>query len=209
MDPFTAMGSVPFAGIASCFKLVEFGQHLSEVGPESQVFIRLIQIVRSDLQETERLSSVPAVRRRIERTPRKIEWIESALRNTKFALNEIGRWVEDARVDQQSRGSVQFQTRVRWVLQDHDKVVSRQAELAACHQQLSNVLSYLVPLEDDPVGAAFLSATDENSIQIVVAPRQRRKSRAVRQTTESKSPDLCSTGMRAPFPCNSSKNQSC
>jgi hypothetical protein len=208
MDPFTAMGSVPFAGIASCFKLVEFAQHLSEVGPESQVFIRLIQIVRTDLQETERLSSIPAVRRRIERTPRKIEWIETALQNTRFALNEIGRWVEDARVDQQSKGSVQFQTRVRWVLQDHDKIVNRQAELSACHQQLSNVLSYLVPLEDDPVGDAFLSATGEDSIHVVIAPRQRRKSRAVKQLTESKSSDLSSkdlpsNGMRASFPCKS------
>lgn len=183
---------VPFSAIGTCFKLAEFGYHLAEVGPESQVFIRLIKVVRTDLQETERLLSVPTVRKRVERTPHKIEWIKTALHNVRFALNEIGRWVEDARVDKQSKGSVQLQTRLRWVFQDHAKVTSRSTELSVCHSQLSNVLAYLVPLEEETVEVVSLSETGEKSIHVVVAPRQRRKSRPMKQMADcntSENPD--------------------
>ncbi|KAF2012199.1 hypothetical protein BU24DRAFT_495261 [Aaosphaeria arxii CBS 175.79] len=181
MEPST-MGMIPFAGINSCFKLAGFAYHLSEVGPESQVFVRLIHIVRIDLQETERLLSVPAVKRRVGKTPGKIPWIMNALQNNRISLNEIGRWVEDARVDHLSKGKLDFGTRVRWVLEDHDKVMKRQVELAACHQQLSNVLAYLIPLEDDLAGAALLPAIGENlPYDVVVAPRQRRTSQLSKQ----------------------------
>ncbi|PVH94913.1 hypothetical protein DM02DRAFT_675864 [Periconia macrospinosa] len=184
MDPFTAAGSVPFAGIASCFKLAEFAVNLAEVGAESQVFIRLIQIVRIDLLETERLLSIPTIREKLERIPHKLEWARSAIHNTKFALSEIGRLVEDARVDQQAKGTVQFSTRVRWVLQDHSKIMNRQAELSACHQQLSNVLQHLAPLELHSTQTAPVSTKQElqdKPYHAVIAPRQRRKSQLLKQ----------------------------
>lgn len=185
MDPFTAAGSIPFAGIASCFKLAEFALSLADVGPESQVFIRLIQIVRIDLLETERLLSTPAIRERLDRIPHKLEWARGAIHNTKFALNEIGKLVENARVEKQTKGTVQFSTRVRWVLQDHSKIMNRQAELSACHQQLSNVLQQLASLELHSTQLTLLSPEHNQPYHAVIAPRERRKSPLSKQKSMS------------------------
>ncbi|UPX13348.1 uncharacterized protein EKO05_0003861 [Ascochyta rabiei] len=147
VDPFSAG---MFASIGSALKFADVAVRIAEVGSENAVFVRTIQIVRSDLEEVERLLSAKTVQLRLAATPGKLPWVKTAINNTRCALNNIGKWVERARVEQESTGSIRFETRVRWVFNDHEKLVNRQAELFTCHQQLSNVLGYLVRLEDVP-----------------------------------------------------------
>ncbi|KAF2183184.1 hypothetical protein K469DRAFT_584120, partial [Zopfia rhizophila CBS 207.26] len=146
MEPFST--SAIFAGINTAFKFAEFAVRIAEVGTENEVFVRMIQVVREDLNETERLLNVASVRSKLTSTPGKLPWIKAAINSTKASLNDIGKWVERARVDQQTTGAVRFETRVRWVFNDHEKLLNRKMELSTCHQQLSNVLSYLIQLED-------------------------------------------------------------
>ncbi|KAJ4365464.1 hypothetical protein N0V95_000399 [Ascochyta clinopodiicola] len=147
VDPFSAG---MFASIGSALKFADVAVRIAEVGSENAVFVRAIQVVRSDLEEVERLLSAQTVQLRLATTPGKLPWVKTAINNTKCALNNIGKWVERARVEQESTGSIRFETRVRWVFNDHEKLVNRQAELSTCHQQLSNVLGYLMRLEDMP-----------------------------------------------------------
>jgi hypothetical protein len=192
MEPFSA--SAIFAGINSAFRFAEYAVRIAEVGTENEVFVRTIQVVRNDLEEVQRLLSVASVQKRLTGIPAKLAWIKTAIHSTRTALFEIGRWVERARVDQQAIGTVRFETRVRWVFNDHEKLLNRQTELSACHQQLSSILTFLTPLEE------ILPSTDPPSFEEityfddVIRPRQRRKQ--VQQQVEIVKPcDIACTGM--------------
>jgi hypothetical protein len=136
-----------FGAINSAFKFSEFVIALNEVGRENNVFVRTIQRVKFDLEETERLLHLPEVKAALAKQPAKIPWINEAIVSTKTALNEIGKYVERARSDEARDGSIGFAVRVRWVLNDHDKLENRRMELNACHLTLSNVLTMLQRLE--------------------------------------------------------------
>lgn len=172
MDPLSAS---LFTSIGSAFKFADVAVRVAEVGSENAVFVRAIQVVRSDLEEVERLLSQTSVQQKLALTYGKIHWIKTAIKNTRNALNEIGRWVERARVEQESTGSIRFDTRVRWVFSDHEKLVNRKIELSTCHQQLSNVLGYLIGLEGAPVHTTLQEPGDATYDDIVA--RHRRKIR--------------------------------
>ncbi|KAJ4333658.1 hypothetical protein N0V87_007414 [Didymella glomerata] len=128
MDPLSAG---MFASIGSAFKFADVAVRIAEVGSENAVFVRTIYVVRSDLEEVERLLSLEPVRKKLAATPGKLPWIKNALQNTRYALNEIGKWVERARVEQESTGSIKFDTKVRWVFSDHEKLVNQEIEAIA------------------------------------------------------------------------------
>lgn len=179
MEPISA--TAVFAFINTAFKFSEFAVRLNEVGSENDVFVRMIQAVRHDLEETERLLTIASIKRNLVNTPEKLRWIEGAIYSTKSALNEIGRWVERARVDKETSGSVRFETRVRWVFNDHEKLLNRRMELATCHQQLLTVLNYLVPMEVAPAINSIPETSppsyqEATNFDDFVSPRQKRKS---------------------------------
>lgn len=141
-----------FASIGSAFKFADLAVRIGEVSSENAVFLRTIHNIRDDLNEVERLMNSASVQQRLASTPGKGPWISRSINNTKAALNEIGKWVERARAEHQSTGDIQFKTRIRWVFNDHEKLLNRTTELTTCHQKLSTVLHYLVPLEGTSPG---------------------------------------------------------
>lgn len=175
-DPFSI--TAVFAFMNSALKFSEVAVKFYSVESENGVFVRMIQTVRQDLDETERLLCVPAVREQLISTPGKLPWIKSVIISTKSSINEIGRWVERVRGDKEGYGSVSWENRIRWVFSDNDKLVNRRMELGSCHQALSTVLIYLTPLErgapaqtDPPPeydDATFLD-------QYIISPFQRRR----------------------------------
>jgi hypothetical protein len=186
-DPLSV--GVAFASLNSAFKLSEYAVKFYGVGTENGVFVRMIQQVRLDLEETERLIHVPSVRAKLISTPGKLPWIKGAILSAKTALNEIGRWVERVRVDQEGYGSVSWENRVRWVFHDNEKVLNRTLELGTSHQALSNVLVYLAPLEhpEASVNAAPPQYEDATFWDDFLSPRQKR--RKARDTGKSFGPE--------------------
>lgn len=174
MEPISA--TAVFACINTCFKFAEYAVRVAEVGTENEVFVRTIQVVRNDLNETERLLLTKSIQAKLISTPYKLQWIKNSVHSTKSALNEIGRWVEKARGEQHATGSIKFETRVRWVFNDHEKLINRQHELSMCHQQLSNVLNYLIPLEEPEVTAEPPTYDNTTCFDDLLSPRQRRTS---------------------------------
>jgi hypothetical protein len=168
-EPFTA-----FTFLNAAFQLSEYAIKLYGVGSENGVFVRAIQRVRLDIEETERLIHVPSVRVKLISTPGKLPWIKGVILSAKHALNDIGRWVERVRADKEGYGCVTFESRVRWVFNDHNKLMNRQLELNTCHQTLSTVLSYLAPLEHQE-SSEPPQYEDVISYDDVLSPRQRRR----------------------------------
>ena len=146
------------------------------VESENGVFVRMIQRVRLDLEETERLLLVPSVKEKLISIPGKLPWIKGVVLSTKGALNEIGRWVERVRADKDGYGSVSFENKVRWVFNDQEKLVHRSMELRTSHQTLSTVLGYLTPLEQTttPLPAGPPAYEDVTFFDDFLSPRQKR-----------------------------------
>ncbi|KAF2476932.1 uncharacterized protein BDR25DRAFT_309270 [Lindgomyces ingoldianus] len=165
-----------FAALNSAVKFAELLVRVVEVRTENDVFVRTIQIVRNDLNEVERLLGIESVQKKLTAVPGKFEWIGGAIISTKSALSDIAKWVERARVDQQATGTVRLDTRIRWVFNDHEKLINRQTELSTCHQQLSNVLNFLNPLEEIPTSSAPPTYRDITYFDDIVSPNQKRRS---------------------------------
>lgn len=166
-----------FGAINTAFKFSEFAIELSEVGAENNVFVRTIQRVRLDLEETERLLKVATVKTILANNPQKRFWINSAVYSTKCALNEIGLYVERVRSDQDRDDHVSFINRVRWVLNDHGKLENRRSELAACHQTLTTILNALHPVEmlssfnaEPPPSGLTSSDRDAEALLSIITP---------------------------------------
>jgi hypothetical protein len=96
----------------------------------------------------ERLLSVDSIQAKLVSVPGRLSWTKSAIENITVALEAIGGWVDSMNTEQWPTGSVQSDSGLRWMLSDRRQLTSRTTELMACHQQLSNVLSFLNRLED-------------------------------------------------------------
>ena len=117
-----------------------------EVNDKTGVFIRIIDVVRDNLRESERLLSLKYIYARLIKNPPKLAWAKKSLENTKFSLSDIGKWVERARVEKETK-RIEFKTRVLWVIKDYKKVTTRTKQLLVCYQQLLLVLTCLTSLE--------------------------------------------------------------
>ncbi|KAL2068022.1 hypothetical protein VTL71DRAFT_16120 [Oculimacula yallundae] len=190
-----------FGAINTAFKFSEFAIELAEVGSENNVFVRTIQRVRLDLDETKRLLRVPAIEAHLVNNPQKLFWIEQAINSTKWALNDIGLFVERVRSDQDRDDTVSFLNRVRWVLNDHGKLDNRRAELATCHQTLTTVLNTLHPVEmlasfsptiPSPTMAAPPTYESVSQVSDFMSPYNRKKRRMKVLETEIREPKVLS-----------------
>ena len=189
-DPIST--AAVFAFLNSAFKFSEYAVKLYSVDSENGVFVRMIQRVRLDLEETERLVHSPSVKSKLITTPGKLPWIKGVILSTKSALNEIGRWVERVRSDKEGYGRISWENRVRWVFNDNDKLVNRRMELGTCHQALSTVLAYLTPLEQaaTPLTAEPPEYRDATFLDDLLSPRQRRKVRDLEKRDEGIIPPI-------------------
>jgi hypothetical protein len=140
------------SGIAAAYKFSEFIvrlKKLHEVGGENAVFARLIQRVRVDLHEVERLLRIRDIQITLSRMPAKREWIYKTVQDTKVALSEIGRLTVRVTGDLDEGSHVGLRHRLRWLLDEHEKLVHRQMELATCHASLMEAMGYLMGLEPE------------------------------------------------------------
>ncbi|KAH6852834.1 hypothetical protein BKA58DRAFT_60572 [Alternaria rosae] len=160
------------ASVSKAFQFADLAIRSADVGSESEVFLRTIQIVRNDLSEVERLVAVVSVRTKLAQTPERLPWIRSCIENTTSALEEIGRWV-DCGSTGQYRNVLDQSQKLRHTLNDRERLADRKSELMACHQQLSNVLSFLNRLEDLPSTRALPTYQDTTYFDDIVSRHRR------------------------------------
>jgi hypothetical protein len=160
------------ASVSTAFRFADLAIRSADIGSESEVFLRTIRIVRNDLFEVERLVAVGSVRTKLAYTPGRLPWIRSAIENTTSALEEIGKWVDCGDVGQNSNILDQSQ-KLRYILNDRERLADRKSELMACHQQLSNVLSFLNRLEDLPTSKELPTYQDTTYFDDIVSRHKR------------------------------------
>lgn len=190
-----------FNFINTAFKLSAYAGRVYESESDHGAFVRMIESVRHDLAEVERLLVLQSVKTRLINTPGKLSYIRGAVINAKTALNEIGKWVDRAKADEGTE-IVTFENRVQWIFNDHGKLVNQQMELSTCQQDLSSVLAFLSPLEQTRFMSAQTSSTKELntpepesaiSLDDVISPWQRR--RMAREAGKSSTQKEPSRGM--------------
>ena len=133
-EPITFSASTVFSAIATTFKLAEFCLALKEVSSEARIFGTLIRRVRKDLDEALRERKEKSAM--LEALPDKKAYIDDTILDVKKSLNEIGRLIEDARIDVEKGKSVTMKHRFEWVLSNHQKFVMREMALSTCHASL-------------------------------------------------------------------------
>jgi hypothetical protein len=138
------------SAVAGTYKVAEFLVHLRKlhsVGKENDVFVRMVERVRIDLAEVDRLLSVPEIKLALSRSPEKVTWIKRAITTLRAAMEEKARWTESVRKGIEGGRILGLKKRIWWVLEEHEKLESRRMELAMCHLGLLQVLAFLEPLE--------------------------------------------------------------
>jgi hypothetical protein len=139
-----------FANIGNTFRFADVAKHSAEAEHERGIFIHTIHVAREDLQEAERLISTESVYNKLTATPQNLLWTQGTISNAKITVDEIGKWIERAGIGNEATGSHRFDTRIRRIFSDPEKLLHRKNDLLACHQQLSIVLGHLARLEDLP-----------------------------------------------------------
>jgi hypothetical protein len=135
---------------AAAYKVGEAVLHLRklhDVGEENAVFVRMVERVRLDLMETERLTSIYEVKIALQRSPEKVEWIKQTITRCRIAMEEKAKWTESVRKGVEGGKSLSLRKRIWWVLEEHEKLENRRMELAMCHLGLLQVINFLGPLE--------------------------------------------------------------
>ncbi|KAF2473534.1 uncharacterized protein BDR25DRAFT_352029 [Lindgomyces ingoldianus] len=166
--------------------------HTIRVSTGDDIFVRSIQIMRNDLNEVERLLGNESVRRKLTAVPRKLEWIRGAITNTKLTFNAITQCAQSACVDQQVTKSIRPDPRLR------ERLINRQTELSTCHQQISNVLNFLNPLEEIPVSSDPPTYHDTTYFDDILSPQQNREG-MMKSGQTSKSQQAKVEGKSTPF----------
>jgi hypothetical protein len=137
------------SAVAGAYKFGEFIiklRHLEGVDGDSSVFVRIMDRVRLDLLEVERLLDLPEVKSALSRNREKVLWIQSCIGDMHMALDQTNGIISGVK---KGLGSWTwgFYSRVKWALHDHEKLQHRRMEVALKHLSILNVLTYLAPLE--------------------------------------------------------------
>jgi hypothetical protein len=138
------------SAVAGAYKVGEAVLHLRklhDVGEENAVFVRMVERVRIDLVECERLLALPEVKLALQGSPEKVEWIKQTSTRCRIAMEEKAKWTESVRKGVEGGRFLSFKKRIWWVLEEHEKLENRRMELAMCHLGLLQVINFLAPLE--------------------------------------------------------------
>jgi hypothetical protein len=136
--------------VAGAYKVGEAVLHLRRlhaVGKENDVFVRMVERVRLDLAEVDRLLALPEVKLALSRSPEKVQWIKRTITTLRVAMEEKAKYTESVRKAVEGGRILGLRKRIWWVLEEHEKLVNRRMELAMCHLGLLQVLAFLAPLE--------------------------------------------------------------
>jgi hypothetical protein len=142
--------------IGGAYKVGEFLMHakkLKDVAPSNAVYVRMINRVRSDLDEVTRLCTVPEVKEALKANPPKAKWVYGAMRDVRGALENIVPHTERVGGDVEKGKRVGIRHRFYWLMSEKEKLENREKEVNAAHGSLMEVIGYLTALEPvDPNG---------------------------------------------------------
>ncbi len=127
------------AAINTSINIFEITYQLKAVDEQTADLISTTRHVMLNIKEARRL-------RRLKDALLKVEertWMDSIINDTENALRAVSQLIEPARVDTNTRQSINLGNRIMWVFRDSPKVRDKHARLSVCHQSLTSVISCL------------------------------------------------------------------
>jgi hypothetical protein len=137
------------SAVAGAYKFGEFVlklRHLHGVDGMNSVFVRIVDRVRTDLEEVERLLKLKEVKEALKDNPKKVAWIYNCIGSMRQVLESTNKICGGVTAGLSS-WTWGLYSRAKWVLEDHEKVQHLRMEIAVNHLSVLNVLTYLAPLE--------------------------------------------------------------
>ncbi|MDI1491242.1 MAG: hypothetical protein OHK93_002450 [Ramalina farinacea] len=172
-DPVTA------AVLRSFYELSQFSSQIRAVNEQTKDLLFTTYHVASNVKEARRLRRIKATM--LDASER--NWTDSVIRDTEYALFEIAKLVEPARIDLKIHKSVEFHNKVDWVLKRNIKVPEKHARLTTCHQSLVAVISSLslktVTIEIVTIAEEYPSPHDPVMQRFLNFQNQRNRKRSI------------------------------
>ena len=135
MDPFSTFTT----GVHSSIRILEVTYQLRAVDEHVSDLLNTTQHVNRNISEARRLRDSRA--EYLDGAER--AWMDKVIEDTEYALLEVARLIEPARVDAQINEAVTSKHRILWVLRDGPKVKDKHRQLTICHQSLTAVITAL------------------------------------------------------------------
>jgi hypothetical protein len=141
------IGALSFGGAAAAigatWKVTEVivkARQLFRVRSENAVFVRLIERVRIDLREVDRLLATKEVKEGLRHNKPKAIWIQEKIKDVNDAISEVHKY---SRKVAEAGWWLGLKTRLWWILDEHNKLLHREMELSAAREGLLAVIEYL------------------------------------------------------------------
>jgi hypothetical protein len=136
--------------MSTVFHFADFVSKLDDVSDEVQVFAKLIQRVRQDVDKASQLRKAPKVMQRCKSCPDEQSYIDDILLDVQCSLDSIGAYLDNARVHapEAEGGTVLLRHKFEWVLRHQHNLISRQVALVASHHSLTTAISMMLMIEN-------------------------------------------------------------
>lgn len=136
MDPIS---SALAAGIGCTIKIFEVVYQIQATDEQTSDILNTANHVERNLKEAQRLLRTKAAFL----DSHDFEWIESAIRDTRDALQSIVKLIEPARVDKMTKKGIGLMTKTYWAFKYNPQARDKHAMLNVCHQTLMVVITRL------------------------------------------------------------------
>lgn len=197
MEPISLIAS-SLSGLSVAFKFVEFGLQVKEVPIDSLIFIELLVSVQADLDHA--IACQREIEQDLEAQPSyHRDWIVGTIVRTIRALDGIGSFIMDVKIDQEKSPSL-FR-RINYVLHDYKKLSDREKWLRASHTSLLSAINAMHML----IYPRFRSAR-VSSAEIPVQDKSPRNHLAASSNQESNILHASTLPSRPRFPSASSQS---
>ncbi|CAH0014775.1 unnamed protein product [Clonostachys rhizophaga] len=166
------------AAIGASWKIAEFlvkCKTLFEVRDENAVYVRLVERVKVDLAEAERLMALKSVQDGMRENREKTLYVQSLIRGVHDAIKGMTKYTSKVAGAGPWMG---LPTRLWWVLHEREKLAHRQMELAMAREGIMEVIGWLGEFEGVPKKGKEASEDRRGSVE-----HRREDGRGVRHTS--------------------------
>ena len=148
------------AAVGATWKVTEAvvkARRLFQVRSENAVFVRLIDRVRVDLAELERLMALKEVKEALRHNKPKVLWIQEKVQDVNYAIGQMHKYTRKVAGAGWWLG---LKTRLWWILDEYHKLLHREMELASAREGVLAAIEYLNQFEENPAKREGQQRTD-------------------------------------------------
>ena len=143
----------------------------SAIGSTVKIFEVVYQFQATDEQTSDILNTANHVERNLKEAQRLLrnkdavlnsndyEWVASAIRDTRDALQSVAKLIEPARVEKMTKNEIGILTKACWAFKSNPQARDKHAMLNICHQNLMAVITRLHSINPSTVPEALDQGT--------------------------------------------------